>query len=392
VVIVVVAAITDVPLLSVHSVDVHGEEQAKERSTFQGDAYELLKVFTEVLSYFEVNYVEEVDVRKIVYGAIHGMLKAGDPHGSFMPPDVYKEMQGETEGQFGAPGLEITFRDDRLTVVTPIEDGPAYRAGIQAGDQITAVDGEPTQDMTLIDAVKKLRGPEGTTTTISIRRQGFMETQDFLLTRKFIQIKNVRWERLQDDIGYIKLGVFQKNTSEELKVALREFEARNMKALVLDLRNHSGGLLEQAIAVADMFLEKGKLMVYTEGRQPNQNMKGFSKHPPIYGDYPMVVLVNKGTASGAEIVAGALQDHERAILVGTQTFGRGSIQTIIPLSDGSGLRLTTARYITPKGRSIEGKGIKPDIVIEQPRLEQSNVGNLNTDIQLQRAVELLKAK
>jgi carboxyl-terminal processing protease len=342
------------------------------RLPFQGEAYENLKVFTEVLSYIEANYVEEVEPDKLMHGAIRGMLRALDPHSSFMPQDVYREMQVETEGRFGGLGIEITIRDDILTVVSPIEGTPAFRAGIEPGDQIVKVEGESTKDMSLIDAVKKLRGPEGSAVTISILRKGFTEPKDFTLARAIIQIKSVRWKRLPDDIGYVKLRSFQKTTSEELVEALQDLEEQKIRGLVLDLRNNPGGLLEQAIAVSDEFLEAGKLIVYTKGRLASQNMKGFSKNDAAHLGYPIAILINGGSASASEIVAGALQDLERATVIGSQSFGKGSVQTIIPLSDGSGLRLTTAKYFTPKGREINGKGITPDVVVEEPKAAQDD--------------------
>ena len=374
----------------------------------QGGVYENLKVFTEALSYVESNYVEEVEAEKVIQGAIRGMLKTLDPHSSYMPPDVYREMQVETEGRFGGLGIEITMRDDMLTVVSPIEGTPAFRAGIQPGDQIIKVDGESTKEMSLVDAVKKLRGPEGSAVTISIFRQGFTEPKDFTLSRAVIQIKSVRWTKLQDDIGYVKLRSFHKTTEEELEEALQDLGEQHIKMLILDLRNNPGGLLEQAIAVSNVFLEGGKLIVYTKGRLPNQNMKGFSKSEGFHVSYPMAVIINGGSASASEIVAGSLQDLHRATIVGTQSFGKGSVQTIIPLSDGSGLRLTTAKYYTPRGGEINGKGITPDIVIEKPQetanqegeqktlRSQRNIelpGNdLSDDPQLQKAVDFLKTQ
>jgi len=374
----------------------------------QGGVYENLKVFTEALSYVESNYVEEVEPDKVIQGAIKGMLKTLDPHSSYMPPDVYREMQVETEGRFGGLGIEITMRDDVLTVVSPIEGTPAFRASIQPGDQIIKVDGESTKEMSLVDAVKKLRGPEGSAVTISIFRQGFTEPKDFTISRAVIQIKSVRWTKLQDDIGYVKLRSFHKTTEEELEEALQDLGEQHIKTLILDLRNNPGGLLEQAIAVSNVFLEGGKLIVYTKGRLPNQNMKGFSKSDGFHVSYPMAVIINGGSASASEIVAGSLQDLHRATIVGTQSFGKGSVQTIIPLSDGSGLRLTTAKYYTPGGGEINGKGITPDIVIEKPQetanqegeqktlRSQRNIelpGNdLSDDPQLQKAVDFLKTQ
>jgi carboxyl-terminal processing protease len=375
------------------------------RLPFQGDSYEELKTFTEVLSYVEANYVQEVEPEKLIHGAIRGMLRTLDSHSSFMPPALYREMQVETEGQFGGLGIEITIRDDILTVVSPIEGTPAYRAGIKAADRIVSVEGESTKDMSLIEAVKRLRGPADSDITIGIMREGFTEPQDFTLTRAIIHIRSVDSKVLPDGVGYVKLRSFHKNTSEELAAELEELDQSNIKSLVLDLRNNPGGLLEQAISVTNEFITSGKLIVYTKGRLANQNMKGFSKNDGPHADYPMVILVNGGSASASEIVAGALQDLERAKLVGTKTFGKGSVQTIIPLSDGSGLRLTTAKYYTPSGRVIHDKGIVPDVVIEEPPPPKDEPGqepplrrrrlalpdeDLSVDPQLEKAVEVLK--
>lgn len=383
-----------------------------------GGVYEQLKVFTEALSYVESNYVDEVESEKVIHGAIRGMLRTLDTHSSFMPPDMYREMQVETEGRFGGLGIEISMRDDVLTVVSPIEGTPAFRAGIQPGDQILKVNGESTKEMSLVDAVKKLRGPEGTPVTIAIFRPGFTEPKDFTLNRAVIQIKSVRWTKLQDDVGYVKLRSFHKTTEEELEEALRDLGEQRIKSLVLDLRNNPGGLLEQAIAVANVFLEGGNLIVYTKGRLPNQNMKGFAKSEGFHVTYPVAVIINGGSASASEIVAGALQDLKRATVIGTQSFGKGSVQTIIPLSDGSGLRLTTAKYYTPKGGEIHGKGITPDIVVEKPQAPEPQEGeakapqpqeseakaprsrrhielpgeDLSDDPQLQKAIDFLKTQ
>lgn len=379
------------------------------RSPSQGGFFgEPLKVFSDVLSYVESSYVEEVEPDKLVQGAIRGMLKTLDPHSSYMPPDAYREMQVETEGRFGGLGIEITMRDDVLTVVSPIEGTPAFRAGIQPGDQIIKVDGESTKEMSLVDAVKKLRGPEGSSVTISIFRQSFSEPKDFTLSRALIQIKSVRWTKLQNEVGYVKLRSFHKTTEEELEQALQDLGEQHIKTLILDLRNNPGGLLDQAQAVSNVFLEGGQLIVYTKGRMPNQNMKFYSKSDGFHVSYPMVVLINGGSASASEIVAGALQDLHRATLIGTQSFGKGSVQTIIPLSDGSGLRLTTAKYYTPGGGEIHGKGITPDIVVEKPQEAENQEGDqktlrsrrnselpgddLSDDPQLQKAVDFLKTQ
>ena len=374
------------------------------RHPFQSERYEDLKIFTEVLSYVEANYVEEVEPERVVHGAIRGMLRSLDPHSSFMPPEMFGEMQVETEGRFGGLGIEITIRDDVLTVVAPIEETPAYRAGIQAGDQIVLVEGESTKDMTLIEAVKQLRGLEGTEVTIGVFRPGFTEPKEFTIVRAVIKIKSVRWTRLPEEVGYIKVRSFQKTTVKEVKEAIRELESQGMSALVLDLRNNPGGLLDQAISVSEVFLEDGKLIVYTKGRLPNQEMKGFSKGGDIWSSQPLAILINGGSASASEIVAGALKDWDRATLIGTQSFGKGSVQTIIPLSDGSGLRLTTAKYYTPNNAEIHGKGITPDIVVElepvtpsddpeselRSRRQMELPGeDMSGDAQLQRAFDFL---
>jgi carboxyl-terminal processing protease len=315
-------------------------------------------------------------------------------------------MQVETEGKFGGLGIEITIRDDILTVVSPIEGTPAYRAGIKAADRIVSVEGQSTKDMSLIEAVRLMRGPADTNVTLGIMREGFTEPKDFTLTRAIIHIRSVDSKVLPGGVGYVKLRSFHKDTSEELAAELEELDQSNVNSLVLDLRNNPGGLLEQAIAVTNEFVSSGKLIVYTKGRLANQNMKGFSKSDGSHSDYPMVILVNGGSASASEIVAGALQDLERAKLVGTKTFGKGSVQTIIPLSNGAGLRLTTAKYYTPSGRVIHEKGIVPDVVIEEPpppkddepgqeqSLQRRRLSlpddDLSIDPQLQKAVEVLK--
>jgi carboxyl-terminal processing protease len=377
----------------------------------QSNVYEHLKLFTEVLTYIETNYIGEIDPKDVIYAAIQGMLKRGDPDGSFIPPDVYQEMQAGTEGRFAGVGLEMTIREDNLLVVAPVEDTPAFRGGIQPEDHIVKIDGVSTKGMTLSEAVRKLRGPEGAPVTLSILRKGVAEPKDWTLTREFTVIRSVSWNRLQNNIAYIRLRNFQKTTSDELEEALQELGEESLRGLVLDLRNNPGGLLEQVLVVADKFLKGGQLIVYTQGRLANQNMKGFAKSKKGYRDYPMLVLVNKGSAGGAEILAGALQDLGRALILGTPTFGQGTIQTIIPLSNGAALRLTTARYFTPKGHAIHGRGIIPDILditVELPKPQsvtggkeasgvtvpptRSRFGDLTTDRQLQRAVEILRAK
>src|SRR5713226_7712343 len=337
------------------------------KGTDTGATYEQLRLFTEVLSIVQNQYVDEVAPKELIYSAIKGTLRGLDPHSSFLDPESYREMQVETSGSFGGLGIEITLRDDILTVVSPIEATPAYRAGLQAGDRIVKIDGLATKDMQLADAVKKMRGKPGTKVTISVVREGWTEPKDFEIQREQIRVHSVRTQDLGGGIGYVKLRQFQEQTAHDLDQALDKFDKGGMKALVLDLRNNPGGLLTSAVEVTEKFVEDGKLVVYTEGRVRNQNMRFTAHAKKAFSTLPMVVLVNQGSASASEIVAGALQDYGRAIVVGVQTFGKGSVQTIIPLSDGSGLRLTTAKYFTPKGRSIHGKGITPDIIVEAPK-------------------------
>jgi carboxyl-terminal processing protease len=328
--------------------------------------YKEIKTFNEVLDMVQKNYVEEVDSSVLIQGAINGMIKSLDPHSAFMTPEVYKELEVETQGRFGGIGIEITILKDMLTVVSPIEDTPAYKAGVKTGDQIIKIDGQSTKDITIMDAVKKLRGPKDTKVTITIMREKIVQPKDIVLTRAVIQVKSVKAKTFDDHIGYIRIASFHERTAADLRKAISEVseKAKPLKGLVLDLRNDPGGLLNQAIEVSDMFLKSGAI-VSTRGRTKSMETKATAHDN---GDkevtVPIVVLVNEGTASAAEIVAGALQDNGRALIVGTQTFGKASVQTVIPLEDGSALKLTTARYYTPSGRSIQAEGIKPDIIVK----------------------------
>jgi carboxyl-terminal processing protease len=335
----------------------------------QDPGYQQLQIFADVLEKVQKNYVEEVDVETLVYGAIDGMLKTLDAHSSFLKPDLYKELQVETKGSFGGLGIEITIRDGVLTIVSPIEDTPAFRAGLEAGDRILKIDGDPTKDLSLFEAVKKMRGKKGTKILLTIFREGMEEPFDVELVRDVIKIQSVKSKIVEKEFGYVRITQFQENTGTELKKQLQELEAAGgLKGLVLDLRNNPGGLLDQAVLVADEFLDAGKI-VYTDGRMDSQKME-FHAHPQKDNhSYPIICLVNGGSASASEIVAGALQDHHRAVVLGTPTFGKGSVQTIIPMQDGSGLKLTTARYYTPSGRAIQAKGIEPDIEVSN-RVEE----------------------
>ncbi len=343
----------------------------------RGETYEKLSVFAEVLEKIENLYVEDIEPEDLIRGAIKGMLKTLDPHSSFLPPDYYREMQIDTEGEFGGLGIEITIKDNILTVISPIEDTPAFKAGIKAGDRIIKVDGESTRDITLMDAVKKMRGPKGTPVTITIMRDDLESPKDYAIIRGIIKIKSVKYKTI-DDIGYIRISSFKKTTVKDLDKALKDMEKQEVTGLILDLRANPGGLLTQAIGVSDRFLDKGKLIVYTKGRIEEQNMEFATQKK---NELPLIILVNAGSASASEIVAGALQDHKRALILGTQTFGKGSVQIVIPLSDGSGLRITTARYYTPNGRIIQEKGIIPDIIVENlPMIKEDSISKSKIDI------------
>jgi carboxyl-terminal processing protease len=336
--------------------------------------YESLEAFTNILSIVKKNYVEDVDTKNLVGGAINGMLSSLDPHSAYLTPDLYKELQMDTQGRFGGLGIEITIRSGILTVVSPIEDTPAAKAGVKPGDQIFKIEDEFTKDMTLVDAVKKMRGPKGTKITISVRREGVADLITFTLMRDTIRVQSVRSRALEEGYGYIRLAQFQERSDRDLQKALEKLAAEKggLKGLVLDLRNNPGGLLTQAVRVADLFLDTG-MIVYTEGRIDSQKQKYFAQKDGSWLDFPVVVLVNGGSASASEIVAGALQDHRRAIVLGIKTFGKGSVQTILPLDDNSALRLTTARYFTPKGRSIQASGIVPDIIVESTPQQEGKV-------------------
>jgi len=333
----------------------------------KGSDYESIELFTDVMAIVKKSYVEEVDTKKLIYGAINGMLASLDPHSSFMSPESYKEMKIDTKGAFGGLGIEISIKDGVLTVISPIEDTPAFRAGIKAGDMILKIDDKFTKDLNINEAVKRMRGIKGTKVVLTIMRDGFDKPKEFPITRDIIQVKSVRSKLLEDGYAYIRIAQFQEKTDEDLASFLKLLKEENkgeLKGLILDMRNDPGGLLDQAVRVAEHFVEEGKMIVYTEGREKESKMQFTSRKGGKQPNYPIVVLINGGSASASEIVAGALQDHKRAVVMGTQSFGKGSVQTIIPLSDDSGLRLTTARYYTPNGRSIQAKGITPDIIVE----------------------------
>lgn len=337
---------------------VFADESKQER-----DIYKDLETFANVLTLIQQYYVDEIDSTKVINGAINGMLGSLDPHSAYMTPEDFKDLEEETSGSFTGVGIEISVRDGVLTAVAPIEGTPADKQGIQAGDQIIRINGEQTKNMTLMDAVKKLRGKKGTSVTISIHREGWKDAKDFTLIREAIPLLSVKSMELEPGFAYIRISNFQATTTRDANSALRNLKKKyHLQGLVLDLRNNPGGLLDQAVKVADIFLDKG-IIVSTRGRNKQEQMV-FEAHPDgTQNDFPMVVLVNGGSASGSEIVAGALQDNKRAVILGTTTFGKGSVQTVLPLPDGAGVRLTTAKYYTPSGASIQATGIKPDMVV-----------------------------
>jgi carboxyl-terminal processing protease len=332
-------------------------------------SYRPLDVFAEVLASVENNYVEEVKEKDLVYGAVDGLMAQLDPHSVFMRPEVYREMMEETTGEFDGVGLDLTIRGDQLTVISPLPDSPAERAGILPGDRILEIDGTPTRDQTLLEASRRLRGAPGTKIVLRILREGFAEPQQLTMLRGHIRSRSVEWRLLDRERGfaYVRLKGFQDRTDASLRRALDEARAqlgREIRGLVLDLRNNPGGLLEQAVLVADRFLREGTIVV-TEGRNGANRVVETAKEKGTEPPYPMIVLVNRGSASASEVVAGALQDNGRAVIMGTRTFGKGSVQTVLRLVDGSGLKLTNARYYTPKHRSIQERGIAPDVAVPE---------------------------
>ena len=334
--------------------------------SFAEDRYSELQTFSKILNLIQQYYVEEVDTKKLITGAIKGMLRELDPHTSYMPPDVYKEFESETTGEFGGLGIEISIQNNILTIISPIEDTPAWNAGIKPGDKIVAINGESTKGFSLVDASTALKGKNGEKITLSVIRDSVDKPVDIIITRGRVKIKSVKITELDDGYIYVKLTSFIENTGPDLEKALTLFKAKNkgqIDGILIDLRRNPGGLLEQAIKVSDLFLKEG-VIVSTIGRDPNNKEVSYASKRGLFSSIPIVVLLNEFSASASEIVAGALQDNRRAIIVGSRSFGKGSVQSAIKLGDGSGLKLTVARYYTPSGVSIQSEGIKPDIEID----------------------------
>jgi carboxyl-terminal processing protease len=342
--------------------------------------YEQLELFTAALAIIESDYVEAPEAQDLIYGALKGMLGALDPYSQFLDPDTYKEIKVETEGQFGGLGIEITIRDDMLTIIAPIDGTPAYRAGIKSGDRIVKINDELTRGITLLEAVKKLRGRPNTSVDITVLRESENRLVDISLTRDIIKIESIRKiEMVDEHVGYIRISEFQEKTPKDLHDALKQLESQGLEGLVLDLRDNPGGLLDVAVEVSETFLPPRAIVVSIAGRITRQNMEFRSRGGKYAEGVSLVILVNEGSASASEIVAGAVQDHKRGIIMGKKSFGKGSVQTVIPLRDGSALRLTTSKYFTPNGRSIHGEGIQPDVEVERMELVKPGSGETKGD-------------
>jgi carboxyl-terminal processing protease len=336
------------------------------------DLFRQIELFSDTLAIIQTDYVDEIKPKDLIYGALKGMLSALDPHSQFMDPDTYNELKVDTEGKFGGLGIEITIKDSLLTVITPIEDTPAWKAGLKPKDRIVKINNDLTRDMSLTDAVKKLRGKVGEAVTITVLREREKKLLEFKIVRDVIKIQDIKGSRiLEDGIGYVRISEFRETTSADLDKSLDKLKKAGMSALIIDLRNNPGGLLDSAVEVAEKFLERSKVVVSTKGRIASQNMEFTAQSARPILDIPIVVLINEGSASGSEIVAAALQDYRRAIIIGMKSFGKGSVQTIVPLGDGSALRLTTSRYFTPSNKLIHGVGVMPDITVENGSIPEA---------------------
>lgn len=334
---------------------------------FAQERYADLQNFSKVLNLIQQYYVEDVNTKKLIYGAIKGMLRELDPHTNFMSPDIFKDFESETSGEFGGLGIEISIQNGILTIISPIEDAPAWEAGIKAGDKVVAVDGNSTKGVSLVEASQMMRGKRGTKVILRVVREGEDKPRDITVVRGSVKIKSVKYTDLGDNYAYVKITSFIENTSKDLEKTiekhLKDHDGK-MAGLLIDMRRNPGGLLDQAVKVSDMFLKEG-VIVSTIGRNKNDKEVATASRKGRFTEFPLVILVNEYTASASEIVSGALQDNKRALIVGQRTFGKGSVQSVIKLGDGSGLKLTVARYYTPSGISIQAEGIHPDIEIEE---------------------------
>ncbi len=348
-----------------------------------------LRTFTEVFSRIKADYVEPVEDKKLLEDAVQGMLAGLDPHSAYLDAESFKDMRVETEGQFGGLGIEVTMENGFVKVVTPIEDTPAARAGIKTGDLVIRLDEKAVKGLTLTEAVRLMRGKPGSDITLTVVREGASKPLKITLTRAVIKIQSVKSRLLESGFGYVRVTQFQAGTDKGLADAIKKLNAENkapLRGMILDLRNNPGGVLNAAVGISDAFLDKG-LIVYTEGRVADSKMKLTATPGDLLNGAPLVVLINGGSASASEIVAGALQDHKRAVIMGTKSFGKGSVQTIMPISNGGALKITTARYYTPSGRSIQASGIVPDIVAEEAKITKSEAGDRLREADLARHLE-----
>ncbi|MDP3703792.1 MAG: S41 family peptidase [Candidatus Omnitrophota bacterium] len=401
--------------IAVVATQVGGLEAKRAAEIGNEELYKELELFEQALSLVRSDYVEQPESKELIYGALKGMLATLDPYSQFMDPDSYNELKVETEGEFGGLGVEITIKDDLLTIISPIDDTPAFKAGLEPGDRVVKIDGEITRGITLLDAVKKLRGKPGTQVVLTLLREGENELKDVTITRDIIKFQSIREAKIiEDHIGYIRLSDFRENTPKDLMGAIEKLKGEAMDGVILDLRNNPGGLLDVAVTVTEQFLQRRQIIVTTKGRLRNQNLEFRSGSDGSLNGMRLVVLINQGSASASEIVAGAIQDHHRGVILGTKSHGKGSVQTVFPLKDGSALRLTTSKWFTPSGRPIHGEGITPDVDVpfEKPPSEEPSAeekadevfdrvenGDPDTapaeekkklDNQLARAVDLLK--
>jgi carboxyl-terminal processing protease len=348
--------------------------------------YKKIDLFSEVLEKIEKEYVEEIDQSEVMDSAINGVLQSLDPYSSYMSPEIFEESNTETSGKFGGLGIEVSMESGVVKVISPIDDTPASKAGIKAGDYIVRINGEQVQGKTLFEAVNLMRGPVGSPIEITIRRKGLKKAKIFKIIREVIEIQSVVSELIDEEIGYLRLRAFNENSDKQLKKEINKLEnKKKITGYILDLRNNPGGLLSQAIKISDFFLEDGEI-VSTKGRQSKENRKFFAKQGDKINGKPLIVLINRGSASASEIVAGALRDQKRAILLGETTYGKGSVQSIIPLKNKGAIRLTISKYYLPSGKSISEVGVSPDITVEEQEKDFSI--NTTTDNQLNYAIKL----
>ncbi|MBA1338605.1 MAG: carboxyl-terminal processing protease [Pelagibacterales bacterium] len=351
------------------------------------DLYKKIDLFSEVLEKIKKEYVTEIDQGKAMDAAINGLLQSLDPYSAYMNPEIFKESNTETSGEFGGLGIEVTMESGVVKVITPIDDTPAARAGIKTGDYIVKINGNQVQGKTLMESVNLMRGPIGSSIEITIRRKGLKKAKIYKIVREVIEIKSVVSKEVEGKVGYLRLRAFNQNSANQLKREIKKIDKnKKMIGYILDLRNNPGGLLSQAITISDFFLNDGEI-VSTKGRKNTENRKFFAKSGDTINGKPLIVLINNGSASASEIVAGALQDHKRAVLLGETTFGKGSVQSIIPLQNMGAIRLTISKYYLPSGKSISGIGVTPDIMVEET--EENFLINTDTDNQLNYAIKLL---